>query len=106
MQNQVNMNPERTILSSTSPATTSPQFIISSSGVVNLSDIVLTNAKANTGMSFITFYFHACQQWVNDKIIWDEILFYIILVKKYICFSRYDNDSGNLFSPPALSKII
>ncbi|XP_016364181.1 GA-binding protein subunit beta-2-like isoform X2 [Sinocyclocheilus rhinocerous] len=49
MQNQVNMNPERTILSSTSPATASPQFIISSSGVVNLSDIVLTNAKANTG---------------------------------------------------------
>ncbi|XP_016428143.1 GA-binding protein subunit beta-2-like isoform X1 [Sinocyclocheilus rhinocerous] len=48
MQNQVNMNPERTILSSTSPATASPQFIISSSGVVNLSDIVLTNAKANT----------------------------------------------------------
>ncbi|KAK7147052.1 hypothetical protein R3I94_009790 [Phoxinus phoxinus] len=51
MQNQVNMNPERTILSSTSPATASPQFIISSSGVVNLSDIVLTNSKANTGAS-------------------------------------------------------
>lgn len=54
MQNQVNMNPERTILSSSSPASASPQFIISSSGVVNLSDIVLTNAKANTGMNFIT----------------------------------------------------
>ncbi|CAM4703009.1 unnamed protein product [Leuciscus chuanchicus] len=52
MQNQVNMNPERTILSSTSPATASPpQFIISSSGVVNLSDIVLTNSKAKTGAS-------------------------------------------------------
>ncbi|XP_051999549.1 GA-binding protein subunit beta-1-like isoform X2 [Xyrauchen texanus] len=48
MQNQVNMNPERTILSSPSPATASPQFIISSSGVVNLSDLVLTNAKTNT----------------------------------------------------------
>ncbi|TRY86374.1 hypothetical protein DNTS_012146 [Danionella cerebrum] len=47
MQNQVNMNPE----SSTSPATSSPQFIISSSGVVNLSDIVLANAKANLGTS-------------------------------------------------------
>lgn len=51
MQNQVNMNPERTILSSTSPATSSPQFIISSSGVVNLSDIVLSSAKANTAAS-------------------------------------------------------
>ncbi|XP_051574812.1 GA-binding protein subunit beta-2-like [Myxocyprinus asiaticus] len=48
MQNQVNINPERTILSSPSPATASPQFIISSSGVVNLSDLVLTNAKTNT----------------------------------------------------------
>ncbi|XP_057196771.1 GA-binding protein subunit beta-2b [Triplophysa rosa] len=48
MQNQVNMNPERTILGS-SPATASPQFIISSPGGVNLSDIVLTNAKTNTG---------------------------------------------------------
>ncbi|XP_051576848.1 GA-binding protein subunit beta-2-like isoform X2 [Myxocyprinus asiaticus] len=48
MQNQVNMNPERTILSSPSPATASPQFIISSSGVVNLSDLVLSNAKTNT----------------------------------------------------------
>lgn len=47
MQNQVNMNPERTILS-TSPASSSPQFIISSPGGVNLSDIVLTNAKTNT----------------------------------------------------------
>jgi len=60
MQNQVNMNPERTILSSTSPATASPQFIISSSGVVNLSDIVLTNSKANMGMSFITFLLKIC----------------------------------------------
>ncbi|KAA0703520.1 GA-binding protein subunit beta-2 [Triplophysa tibetana] len=48
MQNQVNMNPERTILGS-SPVTGSPQYIISSAGGVNLSDIVLTNAKTNTG---------------------------------------------------------
>lgn len=36
MQNQVNMNPE-------------PQFIISSAGVVNLSDLVNTTAKSGMG---------------------------------------------------------
>ncbi|XP_030639863.1 GA-binding protein subunit beta-2b [Chanos chanos] len=51
MQNQVNMNPERTVVSNTTSSMSSPQFIISSGGVVNLSDLVLSNSKANSGAS-------------------------------------------------------
>ncbi|XP_026856991.2 GA-binding protein subunit beta-2b isoform X1 [Electrophorus electricus] len=49
MQNQVNMNHDENLFSDTPTPTANPQFIISSSGVVNLSDIVLTNSKTILG---------------------------------------------------------
>ncbi|XP_076868233.1 GA-binding protein subunit beta-2b [Brachyhypopomus gauderio] len=51
MQSQMNVNYDGTVFSDTPPPAASPQFIISSSGVVSLSDIVLTNSKTNLGES-------------------------------------------------------
>ncbi|KAG7457625.1 hypothetical protein MATL_G00229330 [Megalops atlanticus] len=47
MQNQVNVNPD----SSQPSSTVTPQFIISSGGVVNLADLISTTAKTTSGDS-------------------------------------------------------
>ncbi|XP_066577495.1 GA-binding protein subunit beta-2b isoform X2 [Amia ocellicauda] len=55
MQNQVNVNPERSLPVSTPMTISAPQFIFSSGGVVNLSDLVsTTTTKTTSGESVST----------------------------------------------------
>ncbi|XP_061100015.1 GA-binding protein subunit beta-2b isoform X1 [Conger conger] len=54
MQTQVNLNPENNLAGSTLAALASPQFIFSSAGVVNLSDLIYTTAKSTSEESVST----------------------------------------------------
>ncbi|XP_036395235.1 GA-binding protein subunit beta-2b [Megalops cyprinoides] len=54
MQNQVNVNPDTNLPGNAVAAITSPQFIFSTAGVVNLSDLVSTTAKTTSGESVST----------------------------------------------------
>ncbi|KAJ8398448.1 hypothetical protein AAFF_G00427030 [Aldrovandia affinis] len=54
MQNQVNVNPENNLPGSTMATIASPQFIFSTAGVVNLSDLISTTAKATSGETVST----------------------------------------------------
>ncbi|XP_035243232.1 GA-binding protein subunit beta-2b isoform X3 [Anguilla rostrata] len=54
MQNQVNVNPENNVSGGTMATIASPQFIFSTAGVVNLSDLISTTARSTSGESVST----------------------------------------------------